>query len=384
MRSLGCDWQYDRRLEPHDSKRGGGVNACYGHEHIVLAIDGDVSASDFKPVIEKHVEACDWAGEAAHDLNVADWDLHEKEVNTVEVKDPDDVENLAAYVASYAGIRPVDLLERKTEYIAWAAVMNASNLQTKSRSDPAKHAAMADACKQRYESREADQEVDHGENVVSSDRRGCDWECGECGSPHQIDQDRGGLDDGAEASDDEESADGLDRDDLRSRWPSARSASSVGESIQRTELRSKIRRFLEIDPSLSNAELFGKLNASVHPDVLEEIAEQVRNDVDPSSVESFERPPEWSVKSVTIGESEFPANAGTGIEMVEVELPIQAILEHTRLGEDGAETTRWRNDDGVAIVGGEAMACNLVSSHGITSPAVAEQVITAESGPLAE
>ncbi len=392
MRSLGYDWQYDRRLEPHDSKRGGGANACYGHEHVVIVVDGEVSASDFRPIVEKHVEDCDWAGETAHDLDVADWDLHEEEVNTVEVKDPEEMENLAAYVASYAGIRPVDLLQRDTEYIAWAATMNAANVRTKSRSDAAKHAASADSCKQRYESDQADQSVNHAENIVASDRRGYDWECSECGSPHGIDQDRGGLADDldadhdgtGDAQDDGDDESDEDRDDLRSRWPSARSASSVGETIERAELRSKIRQFLEVDLGLSNAELFGKLNAMVPPDELEEVAEQVRNDVDPASVESFERPPEWAVKSVTVGENEFPANAGTGIEMVEVELPIQAILEHTKLGDDGAESTKWRNTDGVAIVGGEAMASNLVSSHGITNPAVAEKVVTAERGPLAE
>jgi hypothetical protein len=392
MRSLGYDWQYDRRLEPHDSKRGGGANACYGHEHVVIVVDGDVSASDFRPIVEKHVEDCEWAGETAHDLDVTDWDLHEEEVNTVEVKDPEEMENLAAYVASYAGIRPVDLLERDTEYIAWAATMNAANVRTKSRSDAAKHAASADSCKQRYESGEADQSVNHAENIVSSDRRGYDWECSECGSPHGIEQDRDDLDDdrdghyvGTDTTQDDD-ADDTDenRDDLRSRWPSARSAISVGESIERAELRSKICQFLEVDPGLSNAELFGKLNASVHPDELEEVAEQVRNGIDSASVESFERPLEWAVKSVSIGDKEFPANAGTGIEMVEVDLPVQAILEQTELGDPEAESTYWRCDrTNVAMYGGRSMAAYLVK-HGITAPEIAEQCCTAERGPLAE
>jgi len=387
MRSLGYDWQYDRRLEPHDSKRGGGANACYGHEHTVLVVDGEVSASDFRPIVEKHVESCDWAGEAAHDLDVADWDLHEEEVKAVEVKDPDEVENLAAYVASYAGIKPVDLLERDTEYIAWAATMNAANLQTKSRSDAAKHAATADMCKQRCESEQCDQTTGHAVDVVPSDRRGYDWECSECGSPHQVDQSRElpGQDDSDADTDGDDQGDVEqdDRDDLGSRWPSARSATSVGETIERTELRDRVRRFLDVDPTLTDAELWGKLGADVPPDDLEEVAEQVRNDVDPAAAESFERPPEWSVKSVSIGEKEFPANAGTGIEMVEVELPKQAIVEQTKLGADGAETTYWRNDDGVAITGGEAMACYIVSTNGVTHPEVAEQIVTAERGPLA-
>lgn len=388
MRSLGYDWQYDRRLEPHDSKRGGGANACYGHEHVVLVVDGSVSTSDFRPIVEKHVDACEWAGEAAHDLDVADWDLHEDEVGTVEVKDPDEVEDLAAYVASYAGIRPVDLLDRPTEYIAWAATMNAANIQTKSRSNAAGYAATADACKQRYESGQADQDVNHGEDVVSSDRRGFDWECAECGSPHGIEQDRGGFESEVASSscsseaDSEPDDDEDHRDDLRSRWPSARSAVSVGESIELAELRQKVRHFLEVDPELSVPELFGKLNAQVPPNRLETVVEQVREDIDPAAPESFDRPPEWSVKSVTVGEEEFPANAGTGIEMVEVELPKQAILEQTKLGDSGHERTYWRFGDGFACYGGDRMAGWLVK-EGITRPDVAKEVVSAERGPLA-
>jgi hypothetical protein len=383
MRSLGHEWQYDRRAEPHDSKRGGGANACYMHDHTVIVVDGDVSASDFRPIVEKHVESCDWAGERAHDLHIADWDLHEEEVKTVEVKDPDEVENLAAYVASYAGIRPVDLLERSTEYIAYAATMNAANVRTKSRSDAAKQAATADMCKQRYESEQADQILNHGEKTVASNRRGVELECKECGSPHGIEQIEPDTDaDDLDADRDDRERSDTDCDSLRSRWPSARSAISIGESIERTELRSKIRWFLEINPDISNAELFGKLNASVRPDELEEIAEQVRNNENPAAVDSFDRPPEWVVKSVTIGEQEFPASAGTGIEMVTVELPVDALLKRTPLGKDGAERTKWRTDDGIAIIGGESMARHLVS-RGITDPSIAGSIVSPELGPLA-
>lgn len=144
LRSLGFEsdeWDYYRKEEPHKSERGGSVNRCYTHEHIMLIVDGPVTAENFRPVMEKHIEECEWAGPDAHSTERA-----------VEVLPADEVEDVAAYVASYTGIKPAGLLERSTEYIAWAATQWAANRKRRTRSNAAGWAATADACKQRFES----------------------------------------------------------------------------------------------------------------------------------------------------------------------------------------------------------------------------------------
>jgi len=180
MRSLGFDgdeWDYYRKEEPHKSERGGSLNRCYTHEHVLVIVDGPVTAADFQTVMKKHVEECEWAGEDAHSVDQA-----------VKVLPADEVEDVAAYIASYTGIRPTGLLERSIEYIAWAAAQWAANRKRRTRSNAAGWAATADACKQRFESDKSDQEVNHGEEIAISDRQGVEFECAECGSPWDIDQ----------------------------------------------------------------------------------------------------------------------------------------------------------------------------------------------------
>lgn len=241
FRARGIDWQYDRRTEPHP---GDGENVGYPHEHMVLLVDSpDLSLSDFRPFVEEHVKHCDAAGPVAHDLHIDDWDANREDVGTVEIREPDEIDNLAAYVCDYASIEPDDLLERSTEYVAFAAAMWAKSAQTISRSDAATWASKADACKQRFEHGDCGQELDHAEEVCRIEIRGNPViACQECETPHGIDQSQtlaeakyGTSDDGPTAVADGGIERTADReDDLRERWESVRSAASSGESPTRT------------------------------------------------------------------------------------------------------------------------------------------------------
>lgn len=193
------DYQFWRVTEPHP---GSGQNRCYAHEHVIVVADGDLRQSDLASVMRTHVEATDGAGADAHTNTPCGehgrggdpWDDALGECDDcdtpVSVRDPESVENLAAYVADYASIDPVDLFERPAEYVAYAAAMTAGNVRSVSRADPAGWAATADRCRQRAESGRCDQEHDHGDRVRRSDKGTNTIECAECGSPHAIDQSR--------------------------------------------------------------------------------------------------------------------------------------------------------------------------------------------------
>jgi hypothetical protein len=309
--TLGEDWAYDRRWEPHGGDRGGGANHAYAHEHVVVVVDGEVNQEMFSKVMDKHVEACDPAGADAHTVDEA-----------VNVKAAGDMGNVAAYVADYTGIKPKDLLERSTEYLGFAATVSAANLRTISRSDAMHDAAKADKCKQQYESGKSEQSHDHGETVVRSDRRSAEFECIECGSPHGIDQSPDTL---AEARIERPTAadGGADPEgELRERWGSARSAVTVGDTLTDAEHRERIKTYLQANPDASVMEVLGALTLA--PDA-SEIVREVIQGIDPDDPVAFETAPGWSVKSVTVGTEEYPASAGNGVELVTVERPGRAV-----------------------------------------------------------
>jgi len=194
------EWQFWRVLEPHP---GSGQNQCYAHEHAIIVVDGDISQSAFQPVMETHVAATEGAGLDAHtntpcpehtQSSPNPWDAADGACDDcdtpVSVRDPESVENIAAYVADYASIDPLDLFEREPSYIAWAAAMTAGNIRTVSRSDSARWAAIADRCKQRHESIHSDLEGAHGDRITDSNKGTNTVECAQCGSPHGIDQSR--------------------------------------------------------------------------------------------------------------------------------------------------------------------------------------------------
>ncbi|GAB3681192.1 hypothetical protein GCM10028857_05040 [Salinarchaeum chitinilyticum] len=396
FRSLGVDWQYDKRVEPHP---GDGENQCYPHEHVVLLIDSpDLQLSDLRPIIEEHVEVCDAAGAAAHDLDVADWDANREDVGTVEIRKPDEIDNLASYVCDYASIEPADLLERELPYVAFAAAMWSINAQTISRSDAACWASTADACRQRFEHSQCDQDLDHGEEIRRKEiRQQRKLVCAECGSPHGIDQSQtlveakyGTSNDGPTAVADG----GRDwheerEEELRERWPSAKSVAAVGEQPTRTAreienpdesedgkaitdrdiryllraLDRDVRRpewmkagwILESDPRyradtddplvysaddrapdlddpLPRIVVFLNERHSIHPDRIDELVQQERAGYDPADdVVSVERPPAWRLDAITVhGERHSVDDGGGGVQLVETHLSGEALKEWIR------------------------------------------------------
>lgn len=387
MRALDCDWQYDRRAEPHTGKRdvsvdGVSANTCYTHDHLVLIVDGEVTPSDLRPIVEKHVEECDIAGPEAHDLDIDDWDANSDELGTVEIRDPEDTDDLAAYVSEYTSVEPSDLLERSAEFIAWAASVTAGNVKTITRSDAASWASTADKCKQQYESEIADQAVGHGESVVRSDRRGASIECACCGSPHGIDQDQ--TLSAARMTNAEVATDGGVTDDraetLREMWPSARAAATVGESPERTRRRKEVREYLDRYPDASDSRVIGALGL---PPDCRRLVREVRADVDCDDAKGFERAPSWSLRAVKIYGEEYPASAGNGVDMVPTRRPVARLLSETRLGEPGAEQTTWRVRGVNHGKNPERIARMLVHKHGIELPEAVDEMIEPIRGPLA-
>jgi hypothetical protein len=381
------EWQFWRVTEPHTGKRGTkGLNEAYMHEHIILVVDGEITKADLRPVMGKHVEATEWAGREAHDLDIEDWESAPSAgececdsgcsdcIGSVSVRDPDEIEDLAAYIADYGAIEPVGLLERSPAFIGYAAMMTAANIRTISRSDPAKWAATADRCKQRCESGKAEQEVEHGERVVRSKKGVNTVECAKCGSPHGIDQDRTladhrtgtvAADGGVEVPDRVE--------ELRERWPSADAGAVVGELPKRHKQREAIRECLETDMSLG--EFWARHDPDVQPpDDVEQLVSEVEHPTyDPSEVVGFDnRVPEWRVKSITVDGEEKSAGGGCGVEMVEVTNTRCRLVEE--LGIESSQDYR-------CVCGVGARGATIVShlgSHGIEEPEIAQELIVEE------
>jgi len=382
LRSLGFDsseWDYYRKEEPHKSERGGGMNTCYTHEHTFLVVDGEVTAEDFAPVMEKHVEVCEWAGPDAHTTEGA-----------VEVLPANEIEDVAAYVASYTGIQPAGLLERSIEYVAWGATKWAANRRQRTRSNAAGWAATADACKQRYESDKSEQEVNHGEEIVVSDRRGVEYECRECGSPWGIDQDHDTLTSARLSADDggggEAVADGgteiEDREqELRERWPSARAAATVGVPPSEHKKLDAIRDYLDRNPRASVPSVLGACRLSPED---ADLVRQVQGGVDHGEPVGFDRPPDWRLDAIIVEDKEHPAGGSGGVDMSEVKLPVKRLLEETRLQYHGEEQSpiiivhAGRGDaDYVASYNAQTQAERLVEM-GLATPWAAEACLEFE------
>lgn len=150
MRSVGAsDWSYDARGDPHGGG-GFGVNACYGHEHVVVMADVEGSVGEVRREVrramEAHVRNTEGAGEAAHglDLSADAWGDESVDVEACQVFDVseggDAVDNVAAYVGSYASLDADSggLFERDVEFVAWAAAKDALNTRVQRRSEDAR------------------------------------------------------------------------------------------------------------------------------------------------------------------------------------------------------------------------------------------------------
>lgn len=207
----------------------------------------------------------------------------------------------------------------------WAATMWATETRKATGTDSRTHAIKADRCKHAHHTGE--QETAHGESVVRSEKRGYSLECGMCGSPWEINQEQtlssARLSDGPEVAADGgqeelgERADVLE-EDLRERWPSARSA-------MRVETRPGEHGGVE------------------------------------SARGSFGRPPCWNVVAVVVEGEERPASGGGGVDKRPLRRPsakIAGLPESVEVVEDYAghevRTVGFTRDDGERPVGGDA------------------------------
>ena len=122
-------------LEPHP---GDGVNNGYLHIHIAVFIDGPISASTFKPVLDAHVRNCDLAAADAHtgdDIQIrhtgADRDpgYNHSMAEGIE-HDSDQLSELAIYLAEYLGTYGDDEPLEAPEHVQAAnALLWATNRQ---------------------------------------------------------------------------------------------------------------------------------------------------------------------------------------------------------------------------------------------------------------
>lgn len=292
------EFVWRRQGEPHP---GDGDAAGYGHYHVAVildgeAADGEVTAGDFRTVVDRHVAECDLAGEAAHRNRPCSehrggdpWTAAVpgcSDCDTpVSVKTDADVNDVAGYLADYISLDPErDLAERSDEYVMWAATQWATATRKKTQSATARAAVDADACKQRYESDESHQERAHGEDVRrAAEGSPFDYVCAACGSAWEIDQDatltahRTGAADGPAVADGGEVTASADAQaELRERWPSARSAASR------------------------------ETRPAEHAPGVETVTAAVS------------RPPRWRPVAVVAPEGEHPAGGGGGVDYGEV------------------------------------------------------------------
>jgi hypothetical protein len=335
MRSLGLklgeDWMFYRKTEPHAGDRGGGANHCFGHEHIVIVYDAaavDVTHSDLFPVIEKHVEACEWAGEEAHGPR------------SLEIFEPDELNDVVAYVASYTGVKPEGWFDRPIEYQAWSASQFAvpyGNRRT--RSDAAKQAAAADRCKQRYESDKCEQEHEHGERVIRSNRRGFEFECAECGSPWGVDQSPETLSEARLSEPERDECDNPRETRLRRSWPSADAAGKVGVTHAVRDLWPRIARLMEREDGLTVPRIAGRLNAN--PDAVKQIVEWIESGCELSDVIGFDRGEStgWRLTEIIVEDESHRVESQGGISTETLDLPTKRMIENTRLRFHGETET---------------------------------------------
>ena len=325
------DYAWWWQSEPHPGPEKAAT--AYSHSHPVVVFDGaavpdGAAATDpetYRPVVAKHVAECEGAGWEAHGLDDA-----------VSVREADDIEDFASYVAEYLSVAPDDdLLERSDEYLMWAASQWATTTQKYSRSKWATAAVKADACEQEAMDPEAEQVAEHGERVVrAAPNTSHRFECAECGSPHGIDQSEQSLarhrldatasvetaagataaTDGGEVVAAESG--GESGRTLAERWPSARSAGSVG-----AETRAKECGHAEPDTCPLCATETEAPEHTVSGEV--PIPESASAGSASRRSEGFDRPPEWSpeavVQTASGEETEIGSPGGTAYGEVVVE-----------------------------------------------------------------
>jgi hypothetical protein len=379
------DWGYWLQAEPHGMGGDGGLNACYTHIHVGVYFDGfgldpPNVGSQLEKVIDKHLEECDPAGWDAHNYEKID-DYTDPDENGCISINPN-VENLGSYLAAYnAGSFEEELEERPIEYIAWGALYWATARQRTTRSQTVNHAIEADACNQRAEQPEeiAHQEEEHGESVQWRHAHGPDVVCSHCGSGWAIDQDRIEEPEPVEFPEPTPSSDSGEQS-LRERWPSANWAVSVGESLRNTEIRDKVTTYIEIHGAdVPVPRLLAQLSISpTKRSLVSDILEGARE----TPVESFSNPVDdgWELVAIVEDDGTEHSPGGGGVDMVNLHLPVQLLLEETRLQHDVKSGEHYRCGSCNVAMGGNAdreMARHLVD-HGFDDAETADRMLIVE------
>ncbi|OSP08538.1 hypothetical protein B9H04_06135 [Halorubrum ezzemoulense DSM 17463] len=395
------DWGYWLQGEPHgmgtaaDDDKRSGLNACYTHLHVGVYFDAAATSldlnsvgSEFERVIDKHVEECDPAGFAGHDYTEIDDYLREED-GCISLNA--DVGNLGSYMAAYMGGYTESLLDKPIEYIAWGALYWSTARQRTTRSQTVNQAIRADRCEQCAENEESGQVDPHGERVRWDDGRGADVVCSCCGSPWTVDQ--GQLDGPRETrralDDDLRWAAGVatpppEPDSGRSlseRWPSADRAWSYGESPRKSLIRNRVQDYFDVHGrGTSLPALLAHLN--IDPSHKEFVGEILDGKTEPNS-EAFDRRSTdpafgYDLKAIVDADGNEHEPGGGGVDMVQLELPIQNLIENTRLGNDLAQGEIFRNKQTkIASHNAETIAASLLQM-GVTSPEVADRLLTVE------
>lgn len=241
------EWAWWNQSEPHP---GEGDNAGYHHSHPVVifdraAVSGDLDVLDvetYRPIVTKHISECEGAGWSAHRIR-------EEGKSSVTVREADEIQAFAGYVAEYIAVDPdQDLLERSDEYLMYAAANWASTSQKYTKDATASAAIEVDKCHQRCRDERSKQDYDHAEMVVERDGENVCFACGESfGVPQEESATERTLTEVRLAADGGETLDADDTvgawneekgcfesDVVADRWPSARSAVAVGsETVAR-------------------------------------------------------------------------------------------------------------------------------------------------------
>lgn len=111
----GKRWEYAIVVEKHQSG--------YGHVHCAVFVDGEVSESDFHPVIDAHLRVCDIAGREAHDYhshNENDRPISVRRINP-NAHDMEAIGNLGSYIGAYIGAHGKPLFERGLDELIFRA-----------------------------------------------------------------------------------------------------------------------------------------------------------------------------------------------------------------------------------------------------------------------
>lgn len=126
-------WEYVTVIEPHPGGDDGAGDATgYGHFHVGVFASHPVDEEMFHSVIEKHLEKCEHAGRAAHDLGADDPEERPISLNEVDPEteaEGEEIGNLGSYLSEYIGGFSGDLDERPIYELVFQAVCWAQGRQ---------------------------------------------------------------------------------------------------------------------------------------------------------------------------------------------------------------------------------------------------------------